>query len=50
MYEILVGCPPFVAKTRELLKKTIENGKIVFPGDTRSRLSPCCLDLLKLLL
>jgi len=32
------------------LKKAIEIGKITFPEVVRSKISPCCLDLLKLLL
>jgi hypothetical protein len=32
------------------LKKAIEIGKITFPEEVRNKISPCCLDLLKLLL
>lgn len=48
LYEMVIGMPPFIAKTRDELKKAIERGRIVVPPDVK--LSPACLDLISGLL
>jgi serine/threonine-protein kinase ULK2 len=44
LFELIAGFPPFIASTRDGLKKVIEVGKITFPPDLK--VSPACLNLI----